>query len=109
MSKKEEHIIEPYTVSALLKDIHADFMERQSKVDKINVWDQYYLKLFQFLCQETVRVRDEVTTASQIDRSKIEQRLEADTFLFGYTFFLSTNPDYDYTWTYHLQKEKIVL
>lgn len=105
MSKKVKDISTPYDLSSLLDDINADFIERQSKVDKINVWDQYYLKLFQFLCQKADNVRDEVTTAHQLDRSKIEQQLEADTFLFGYTFFLSTNPDYDYTWTYHLQKE----
>ena len=105
MSEKINEVIAPYNLSSLYDDVNADFIERQSQVDKINVWDQYYLKLFQFLCKEALNARDKNTTIPQIDRSRIEQKLEADTYLFGYTFFISSNPDYDYTWTYHLQKE----
>lgn len=104
MSEKIKEEDASYTLSSLFDDVNADFIERQSNVDKINVWDQYYLKLFQFLCQEALNARDKKTTPL-IDRSKIEQQLEADTFLFGYTFFTSSNPDYEYTWTYHLQHE----
>lgn len=106
MREKDKEVNGLYNLSSLSNDINGDFIERQSNVDKINIWDQYYLKLFQFFCQEAVSAIDkEEATSLQIDGSKIAQQLEADRLLFGYTFFLSSNPDYDYTWTYHHQKE----
>ena len=105
MNEKRKEVNISYNLPSLLNDVNADYIERQTKVDKINVLNQYYLKLFQFLCKVAADVRDKETTTPEIIRSKIEQQLEADTYLFGYTFFLSSNTDYDYTWTYHLQKE----
>lgn len=103
MRKEENNKIDLYTVDRLSEDIYKD-QEGRSKValDQC-AQDKYKLKVFNFLCNFGVAQIKDGSNYPEINRDKIEQEVEEDKNLFSYTFFLSSIPSYNYTWTYQRQ------
>ena len=105
MGKKEEYIKGPYTVSLLMDDIQEEFNARMQDSLPISMLDMNRLKLISYLCDIDAVDYLKNNGYPQINREKIVRKMEDDLLLFGYTYFLSANPAYHYTWTYQQQKE----
>lgn len=99
----ENNIIELYTVGRLLDDIRQNQEERNKVVPDQCAQDKYKLKVFDFLCRFDVAETEEGSNYPKINRDKIERLIDEDVYLFSYTFFLSSIPSYNYTWTYQRQ------
>ena len=105
MGKKEEYIKEPYTVSLLMEDIQEEFNARMKDSLPISMLDKNRLKLICYLCNIDAVDYSKNNRYPQINKERIVRKIEKDLLLFGYTYFLSANPAYHYTWTYQQQKE----
>lgn len=103
MNKEGDNKIELYTVDRLSEDIQKDQEERNKVASDQRAQDIYKLKVFNFLCNFGIAQIKEGNNYPNINRDKIEQDVEKDKCLFSYTFFLSSIPAYNYTWTYQRQ------
>ena len=103
MRKEENNKIDLYTVDRLSEDICKDQEERSKVAPDQCAQDRYKLKVFDFLCNFGIAQIKEGNNYPNINRDKIEQDVEKDKCLFSYTFFLSSIPAYNYTWTYQRQ------
>ena len=103
MNKEGNNKIELYTVDRLSEDIRKDQEERSKVAPDQCAQDKYKLKVFDFLCKFDATQIKEGSNYPNINRDKIEQDVEKDACLFSYTFFLSSIPAYNYTWTYQRQ------
>lgn len=104
MSKKME-INEMFTLKSLKEGIEQDYEECLKKASHDSSHYKYLYKVFDFLCdiESTDKMGDNLFP--KINKERIERIVEEDLFLFGYTYFLSSDPAYAYTWTYQQQKE----
>lgn len=103
MSEEENNKIELYTADHLLKDIYKNQEERSKVAPDQCAQDIYKLKVFNFLCSLKVVQYKDGSSYPEINQDDIEQLIEKDACLFSYTFFLSSIPSYNYTWTYQRQ------
>ena len=104
MKEEKQEILVSYTIESLIEHIRSDYKERlEASLDGI-AQDKYRLKVFDFLCGINAVEKEEGSIYPKINREKIERLVEEDLFLSGYTFFLSSNPSYAYTWKYQQQK-----
>lgn len=103
MNREGDNKIELYTTGRLSEDIQKNQEERSKVAPDQCAQDRYKLKVFDFMCNFGVAQNKEGSNYPGINRDKIEQLVEDDKYLFSYTFFLSSIPAYNYTWTYQRQ------
>ncbi len=88
----------PYTQDDLLQDIY-DSEDTESTLDYKNK-----LKFLQFILITLVKYDFENNDTDDI-KNQIECQIDEDILMFGYTFFLSANRNFKYTWSYLLRQK----
>lgn len=99
MEKKELS----YTRLNLLEDIHEETKECEKNSyerEKASREYKYKLKVFQTILDLNLPDFDFVKENSEKIKKEIEVQVDDNELFYGYTFFLSLNPNFDYSWNY---------
>ena len=110
----EEEKLPLYTMSMLFGDIQAepnDSTKGSSEDDRVHREYVHKLKVIQMVFELKLTDFDLKNDNSENDNSEdikreIEVQVEGNELLFGYTFFLSLNSRFDYSWNY-LRKQTV--
>lgn len=100
---KQENIedIMKYTVSQLLNEILEEQTEENiSNDENIRRECQYKKKVIQSIINLNLNDSDYKEIEKGVLKNKIDISVDGNEQLFGYTFFLSANPNFDYSWNF---------
>ena len=92
-----------YTKAEMLEDILAtseECIENTSKGEKANRDFRYKLKVLQFIFEMKLPLYDFEKDNMDDIKKALEVHVDGNEFLFAYTFFLSSNTNFDYSWNY---------
>lgn len=101
INKEEETF--SYTLSELFDDIQEELTECDEdshEGEKVRREYMHKLKVFQTILGLKLPDFDFINDNSEEIKAKIEVQVNNDELLFGYTFFLSLNSKFDYSWNY---------
>ena len=103
MAKKKDSEVKEYTASWLLQDLQRQIeleeenaKQKREKTEKNTFYDKSVLRDLNFLLNLNVENVDKKEEVEDFVKMLVSQNEP----LFGFTFFLSSNPHFDYNWSY---------
>ena len=100
---------EEYSFDMLLSDIHDSAAEGEDAAqadDRTERERMSKLVVMQMLIDKANEYNDDSHRDDEKLRNAIEAKVNGDAHLLGYIFFISQNPQFDYSWNYLRKREK---